>query len=633
MIKKALFSLLVLLFLVAPLALNAQSAEDIAKLIAQLEQQIAALKQQLAQLQGNQSGAFCYSFEKNLGVGSGGKDVDALHAVLVKEGFSVSPLPVSASTGTSYQEIEFKKSKVTFTEATAAAVSAFQLKYAKEILAPLGLTNPTGYVGPSTRAVLNRLYGCKYVFPSPYPQPSPYPPPYPIPVPIPNPVPAQTLTVVSPNGGEAWQKGTSQLIQWSWNTNTFVGQQFTIYLNPIPTPCPMTTTGTTVTCEVTPQWKIVSGIAGTSYYKWEVGKTTSGTPPAGVYYVQICAPSNYASYVCDQSDSYFKIYDSDQSGNKPPSISGVSGPTALKIGETGTWTVQASDPENGPLSYSVIWGDEAMVSGGVASAPTMEKIQQTATFTHSYSQAGTYYPKFKVTDNTGQSNSTSISVVVGGTETIGADLSVKSFELNSVGPLIVVCNSGNTYLKNFPFQIHINGVVRDFDFGSAYSNPGQCSGPHQWYYATWGFNAMTSSGYNAKIVLDPYGIYSEVDENNNYAAAFYGSATVNQPPKIVTPSGNPIVSVGETVNIALIASDPDGDRLSMSVDWGDNTGSASSCPTYPLAHTDQLFSNQELKASHLYHVARIYNVMARVIDCRGGEAEQSLQVEVKPVSS
>ncbi|MBI2097587.1 MAG: hypothetical protein HYT46_01475 [Candidatus Vogelbacteria bacterium] len=73
MIKKALFSLLVLSFLVAPLALKAQSADDIAKLIAQLEQQIAYLKQQLAQLQGQPGQqSWCFTFEKNLGVGSGG---------------------------------------------------------------------------------------------------------------------------------------------------------------------------------------------------------------------------------------------------------------------------------------------------------------------------------------------------------------------------------------------------------------------------------------------------------------------------------------------------------------------------------------------------------------------------------
>ena len=44
---------------------------------------------------------------------------------------------------------------------TLAAVRAFQGRYAAEILAPVGLTAPTGFWGPSTRAQANALYGCE----------------------------------------------------------------------------------------------------------------------------------------------------------------------------------------------------------------------------------------------------------------------------------------------------------------------------------------------------------------------------------------------------------------------------------------------------------------------------------------
>ena len=103
-------------------------------------------------------------------------------------------------------------------------------------------------------------------------------------------------------------------------------------------------------------------------------------------------------------------------------ISGVSGPQTLDVNQTGTWTVTASDKNGGTLSYSVFWGDEVyaypapMTSG--ASLPT----QQSATFTHSYSQAGTYGSTFVVTNNIvcvrypcpNSSASTSLSVNVGG---------------------------------------------------------------------------------------------------------------------------------------------------------------------------------------------------------------------------
>jgi hypothetical protein len=99
-----------------------------------------------------------------------------------------------------------------------------------------------------------------------------------------------------------------------------------------------------------------------------------------------------------------------ESRNYPPVIHGVSGPVTLNVGEVGTWTVKANDPENQPLTYSVIWGDES------AAAPTNEgatkTITQSATFTHSYQRLGIYTPKFIVTDSGGLSAKTSVNVVV-----------------------------------------------------------------------------------------------------------------------------------------------------------------------------------------------------------------------------
>ena len=48
----------------------------------------------------------------------------------------------------------------TYTEAVASAVSQFQQKYASQILTPNGLSVGTGFVGASTRIMLNSLYGC-----------------------------------------------------------------------------------------------------------------------------------------------------------------------------------------------------------------------------------------------------------------------------------------------------------------------------------------------------------------------------------------------------------------------------------------------------------------------------------------
>lgn len=101
--------------------------------------------------------------------------------------------------------------------------------------------------------------------------------------------------------------------------------------------------------------------------------------------------------------------------NLPPVISGISGPTTLSVGEVGTWTVKASDPENGPLSYTVFWGDEGTTPLPLLTPLLSTPVLQSTTFTHSYAKAGSYQPTFLVTDNQGLSTKTSIGVAVGQT--------------------------------------------------------------------------------------------------------------------------------------------------------------------------------------------------------------------------
>src|SRR3990167_3340485 len=114
------------------------------------------------------------------------------------------------------------------------------------------------------------------------------------------------------------------------------------------------------------------------------------------------------------------------SSNLPPVISGVSGPTTLNTGQSGTWTVTARDPENGPLSYNVVWGDENVYSVPTLAPSASAPVQQTATFSHTYSSSRVYTPVFYVTDSQGLSAKTSLSVNVGGTVTTQPSITVLS---------------------------------------------------------------------------------------------------------------------------------------------------------------------------------------------------------------
>ena len=131
----------------APTA-KAMTVAEIQALITQLQQQIAQLQQQLAKLQ-EKPAAWCHDFNVNLRIGDDSNEVNLLQLVLDKEG--VYGPPVS----------KFTDRGGYFGEYTASAVVAFQEKYASEILAPWGLKHGTGFVGSTTRAKLNELYGCK----------------------------------------------------------------------------------------------------------------------------------------------------------------------------------------------------------------------------------------------------------------------------------------------------------------------------------------------------------------------------------------------------------------------------------------------------------------------------------------
>ena len=102
---------------------------------------------------------------------------------------------------------------------------------------------------------------------------------------------------------------------------------------------------------------------------------------------------------------------SDPTTNKPPVITGVSGPTSLKVNETGTWTITANDPEGGALTYTIDWGDSTSFPTPI-SPPAILNSGQKATFTHSYAQAGTYTVSFTVTDDKGASAKSTVSVNV-----------------------------------------------------------------------------------------------------------------------------------------------------------------------------------------------------------------------------
>ena len=139
-----------MVFVARSLAL-AQTPAELTAQINSLLATISSLQAQLAAMQGGGTTTTTvsgYTFTRNLTVGDTGEDVKQLQMVLNSD-----PATQVAATGVGSPGNE----TTYFGGLTKAAVIKFQNKYASEILAPVGLSAGTGYVGPSTRAKLNSM--------------------------------------------------------------------------------------------------------------------------------------------------------------------------------------------------------------------------------------------------------------------------------------------------------------------------------------------------------------------------------------------------------------------------------------------------------------------------------------------
>ena len=208
-----------------------------------------------------------------------------------------------------------------------------------------------------------------------------------------------SITVTSPNGGETYKIGDTIPIKFSTNipeNQTPNGVTLQLYRAQKGTPGYVSDIIKNYIAGSPYNWTIPSSLAPDLYYIYASATVTGISLPEGG--------------VSDFSDNYFTIVA--QGSNLTPVINGISAPTTLNIGQTGTWTVNASDPQNGQLSYSVSWGDTlsaATVSGNSAN----QSFVQTSTFTHSYSSTGIYTVAFTVKNSAGLTAQTSSTVQIG----------------------------------------------------------------------------------------------------------------------------------------------------------------------------------------------------------------------------
>ncbi len=302
-------------------------------------------------------------------------------------------------------------------------------------------------------------------------------------------------------------------------------------------------------------------------------------------------------------------------------ISGVSGPQSLSVGQTGTWTVKASDSRERSLSYSVVWGDEGYLMSTTTNKSS--STQQTATFTHTYLQAGVYTPIFFVANSSGQTARASLSVSVGKIETVN---SRPLLNLISVPSSVTVGQ-----LVNFTFSaIDANNddLSWSIDWGEKTSAGAVCITPNPQQKRNWTYNTSHAWGaagtYTVKVTVSD--CVGGIDENS-FKIVVVGTSTV---PVISGVSGPQSLNINQTGTWTVTASDPSGENLTYSVDWGDSgvfCTSSTPCPT------SSQVSQQSATFTHSYTSAGTYTPMFIVTNSKGGKARTSLSVNVLGITT
>ena len=394
MFKKSLLALfLVFSFVITPVAF-ADTASDLQAQINAILAKIQSLQALINASQGGSTSSvstqpvissdsysasgFCHTFTRYLVAGTRNSEVTALTSALTLE--------------------ELLDGKAdTFDDDIASAVIDFQTKYG---------IKKTGTVGPLTRAKLNALYGCANK-------------------PIP---PSTSVIVLSPNGGETWQKGTTQTIKWEdktpyppcpgaerglvcgSDTMVRVPKTYDLKLAPYYPPCAGTT------CPTYPHrssYVIANGILGSSY-SWNAGTIIDAygsgtTAPSGSYTIQICQS---VGTPCDSSDSYFKITSGVSTNNNAPKIGPIAVQSNIRVGESVNFNFSATDPDNDDLSWSVDWGENIVRTGACSILRRQTGTGWSYTTSHAWAQPGTYRVKVSVSDCMGGSDDSFATITV-----------------------------------------------------------------------------------------------------------------------------------------------------------------------------------------------------------------------------
>jgi hypothetical protein len=288
--------------------------------------------------------------------------------------------------------------------------------------------------------------------------------------------------------------------------------------------------------------------------------------------------------------------------NLPPAVPAMpSGPTTGYASVNYAYVTSATDPDGDFLSYTFDWGD------GTSSQVEHIASGTSASTSHAWKTAGTYYVKVKAADgNAGVSPWSSLRAVKINANRLPAAPAISS------GPTAGVKGASCSY-SAYAADPDKDKVKYTFDWGDG----------------TFSDTMLVKSGSKASaahIWNNPgaYPVKVRATDSKGGASLWSGTLMVNiadnEPPNIpATPSGPVSGRARISYKYSTSATDPDGNTVKYSFDWGDGTS----------LETAFVNSGTSAFASHSWKKVGTFYIKARAIDNKGVSSGPSASLMVR----
>ena len=342
------------------------------------------------------------------------------------------------------------------------------------------------------------------------------------------------------------------------------------------------------------QVKIDSGswqtTIGTTSWTYEWNTTTLSD---GNYTISARSRDDNAEYSIEESVNV--NVDNNDPPNKPDT---PDGPSNLKVGESGTYITSAIESEGDRVQYRFDWDD-----GHISDWTNLIDSGQSASKSHSWDNAGTYYVKVQARDD-----QEAMSVWSNGLR-----ITVKS-SINDPPYTPSKSNGPTTGYTNIPYT---------YSTGTTDPNDDQVSYGWDWngndIVDEW--TTMHASGIMVNVfhAWDSAGVYSvkvkskdEHDAISDWSDPLVVTIYDNNPPETPSIDGPASGRTGKMYEYTFLAADYNENDISYFIDWGDDTSTG---------WTEFIPSKTAVNAKHTWAEQNTFTIKAKAKDIYGAESD------------